>query len=79
MNQRHYLRPSGRKKQALDVLGKLDAFAKVRYVSPMEFAWIHFALEQTDPSKIMRQSHGDVGADLVQNIACRNLAAWIKR
>ena len=39
---------SGRKKQALDVLGKLDAFAKRRYVSPMEFAWIHFALEQTD-------------------------------
>ena len=39
---------SGRKKQALEVLGKLDAFAKQRYVSPMEFAWIHFALEQTD-------------------------------
>jgi len=39
---------SGRKKQALEVLGKLDAFAKVRYVSPMEFAWIYFALEQTD-------------------------------
>jgi TolB-like protein/Tfp pilus assembly protein PilF len=39
---------SGRKKQALEVLGKLDAFAKLRYVSPMEFAWIYFALEQTD-------------------------------
>src|SRR4029453_13324841 len=39
---------SGRKKQALEVLGKLDAFAKQRYVSPMEFAWIYFALEQTD-------------------------------
>jgi serine/threonine-protein kinase len=39
---------SGRKKQALEVLGKLEAFAKQRYVSPMEFAWIHFALEQTD-------------------------------
>jgi TolB-like protein/Tfp pilus assembly protein PilF len=39
---------SGRKKQALEVLGKLDAFAKTRYVSPMEFAWIYFALEQTD-------------------------------
>jgi len=39
---------SGRKKQALEVLGKLEAFAKHRYVSPLEFAWIHFALEQTD-------------------------------
>jgi len=39
---------SGRKKQALEVLGTLEAFAKQRYVSPMEFAWIHFALEQTD-------------------------------
>jgi TolB-like protein/Flp pilus assembly protein TadD len=39
---------SGRKKQALEVLAKLEAFAKQRYVSPMEFAWIHFALEQTD-------------------------------
>jgi serine/threonine-protein kinase len=39
---------SGRRKQALEVLGTLEAFAKQRYVSPMEFAWIHFALEQTD-------------------------------
>lgn len=39
---------SGRRKQALDVLGRLEAFAKERYVSPMDFAWIHFALEQTD-------------------------------
>jgi serine/threonine-protein kinase len=39
---------SGRKKQALEVLVKLEAFAKQRYVSPMEFAWIHFALQQTD-------------------------------
>ena len=39
---------SGRKKEAADVLRKLDAFAKQRYVSPMEFAWIHFALNQTD-------------------------------
>jgi serine/threonine-protein kinase len=35
---------SGRRKQALDVLRKLEAFAKERYVSPLEFAWIHFAL-----------------------------------
>jgi len=39
---------SGRKKHALEVLRTLEAFAKQRYVSPMEFAWIHFALEQTD-------------------------------
>ena len=39
---------SGRRKQALEVLGKLEAFKKQRYVSPMEFAWIHFALVQTD-------------------------------
>ena len=37
------------------------------------------ALKQTDPSKIMRQGHGDVRADLLQDIACRNLAARIKR
>jgi serine/threonine-protein kinase len=39
---------SGRKKQALEVLSRLETFARQRYVSPMEFAWIHFALEQTD-------------------------------
>jgi serine/threonine-protein kinase len=39
---------SGRKKQALEILGRLDAFAKQRYVSPMEFAWIHFALDQAE-------------------------------
>jgi len=37
------------------------------------------ALEQADPSKIMRQGHGDVRADLLQDVACRNLAARIKR
>jgi serine/threonine-protein kinase len=39
---------SGRKKQALDVLRKLEDYAKERYVSPLEFAWIHFALGDTD-------------------------------
>jgi TolB-like protein/Tfp pilus assembly protein PilF len=39
---------SGRTTQALEMLGKLEALAKQRYVSPMEFAWIHFALEQAD-------------------------------
>ena len=35
---------SGRRKKALDVLRKLEAYASERYVSPLEFAWIHFAL-----------------------------------
>ncbi|MBI3400764.1 MAG: tetratricopeptide repeat protein [Acidobacteria bacterium] len=39
---------SGRQAQALEVLAKLEAFAKQRYVSPMEFAWIHFALDQAE-------------------------------
>ena len=39
---------SGRKKQAVDVLRKLEAYAKERYVSPLEFAWIQFALGSVD-------------------------------
>jgi TolB-like protein/Flp pilus assembly protein TadD len=39
---------SGRAKQALDVLQKLEAYAKERYVSPLEFAWIQFALGDLD-------------------------------
>src|SRR5580765_2616250 len=39
---------SGKKKQALEVLQKLEAYAKERYVSPLEFAWIQFALGETD-------------------------------
>jgi serine/threonine-protein kinase len=39
---------SGRRKQALEVLQKLDAYAKERYVSPLEFAWIHLALGDLD-------------------------------
>jgi serine/threonine-protein kinase len=30
------------------VLRKLEAYAKERYVSPLEFAWIHFALGAVD-------------------------------
>ena len=41
-------RLSGRKKQALEVLRKLEAYAKERYVSPLEFAWIQFGLGETD-------------------------------
>jgi TolB-like protein/Tfp pilus assembly protein PilF len=39
---------SGRQKEAVDVLRKLEAYAKERYVSPLEFAWIHFALGAVD-------------------------------
>jgi TolB-like protein/Flp pilus assembly protein TadD len=39
---------SGRKKQAVEVLRKLETFAKERYVSPLEFAWIQFALGEID-------------------------------
>jgi TolB-like protein/Flp pilus assembly protein TadD len=39
---------SGRKKAALEVLRKLEAYAKERYVSPLEFAWIQFGLGDTD-------------------------------
>jgi serine/threonine-protein kinase len=39
---------SGRKKQAVEVLHKLEAYAKERYVSPLELAWIHFALGAVD-------------------------------
>ncbi len=35
---------SGRRKPALEVLKKLESFAEQRYVSPLEFAWIHLAL-----------------------------------
>ena len=37
---------SGRRPQALEMLRKLESVAKQRYVSPFEFAAIHFALEQ---------------------------------
>jgi serine/threonine-protein kinase len=39
---------TGRKKQALEVLRKLEGYAKARYVSPLEFAWIQFALGNED-------------------------------
>lgn len=39
---------TGRRKQALEMLKKLEAFAQHRYVSPAEFAWIHFGLGDTD-------------------------------
>ena len=39
---------AGRRKQALEMLRKLEAFARHRYVSPVEFAWIHFGLGDVD-------------------------------
>jgi len=39
---------SGRRKLALEVLRKLESYATERYVSPLEFAWIQFALGETD-------------------------------
>ncbi len=38
----------GQRKQALATLKRLDAFARHRYVSPVEFAWIHFGLGDVD-------------------------------
>jgi hypothetical protein len=39
---------SGRRKRALEVLRKLESYASERYVSPLEFAWIQFALGDLD-------------------------------
>jgi serine/threonine-protein kinase len=39
---------TGRAELARGVLQKLDEFARHRYVSPTEFAWIHLALGEVD-------------------------------
>jgi TolB-like protein/Flp pilus assembly protein TadD len=39
---------SGRRKRAHEVLRKLESYASERYVSPLEFAWIRFALGDVD-------------------------------
>ena len=39
---------SGKRKHALEVLKKLETYAAGRYVSPLEFAWIQFALGDLD-------------------------------
>jgi TolB-like protein/Flp pilus assembly protein TadD len=39
---------AGRRKDALDTVGRLEALAKQRYVSPFEFASMRFALGQLD-------------------------------
>ena len=39
---------AGRRKAALEVLRKLESYAAERYVSPLECAWIQFALGDID-------------------------------
>jgi TolB-like protein/Flp pilus assembly protein TadD len=57
---------SGRRKQALDVLRKLEAYAKERYVSPLEFAWIRFALGDVDLGfRWMTKASEDRSFDLI--------------
>ena len=57
---------AGRKKHALEVLGKLEAYAKARYVSPLEFAWIQFALGETDLGfRWMEKAFDDRSFDLI--------------
>jgi len=40
---------SGQRAMAQGILARLRGLSKHRYVSPCEFAWIHFALGQVDP------------------------------
>lgn len=57
---------SGRRKLALEVLQKLDTFARERYVSPLEFAWIHFALgQQEDGFRWLTKACEDRSFDLI--------------
>ncbi len=57
---------SGRKKLAIEVLKKLETFAQQRYVSPLEFAWIHFALHQEDIGFAwLKKAYDDRAFDLI--------------
>ena len=57
---------AGRKKQALEVLKKLETYAKERYVSPLEFAWIQFALGDIDLGfRWMQKALEDRSFDLI--------------
>jgi len=56
---------SGLRPLALAVLQKLEAYAQERYVSPLEFAWIHFALGDLDLGfKWLAQATDDRAFDL---------------
>ena len=66
---------SGRREQALDVLEKFQAYARERYVSPVEFAWIVFALGETDEGfRWLSKACDDRSFDL---IAARSIRASI--
>ena len=57
---------SGRKKQAVEVLRRLETYAKERYVSPLEFAWIQFALGEIDPGfRWLQKALEDRSFDLI--------------
>jgi serine/threonine-protein kinase len=57
---------SGRRKHAVEVLRKLESYAKERYVSPLEFAWIQFALGETDLGfRWMQKALEDRSFDLI--------------
>jgi serine/threonine-protein kinase len=57
---------SGKRKLALEVLRKLETYASERYVSPLEFAWIQFALGDTDLGfKWLQKAGEDRAFDLV--------------
>ena len=57
---------SGQRERALEVLQKLEAYAKERYVSPLEFAWIHFALGEPDLGfKWLTKASDDRAFDLI--------------
>lgn len=57
---------SGRRTQALDVLRKLESYAKERYVSPLEFAWIQFGLGEIDLGfRWMTKASEDRSFDLI--------------
>jgi TolB-like protein/Flp pilus assembly protein TadD len=57
---------SGRRKQALEMLKKLEALARRRYVSPLEFAWIRFALgDETAGFRWLSKACADRCFDLI--------------
>ena len=57
---------AGRNAHALEVLRKLEDYAKTRYVSPLEFAWIQFALGDINVGfHWMQKAHEDRSFDLI--------------
>jgi serine/threonine-protein kinase len=57
---------SGRTAQAMEVLTKLEAYSQERYVSPLDFAWIQFALGDVDLGfRWMSKACSDRAFDLI--------------